>query len=176
MPWSLYPSDVRQFSGLVQAAAEARFGAAATSEIIAQAARDANIKLGFQSYTALARMYGEYVGVRTAGENLAAAAELATRTGLDQAVTASMIGRAPYSPDDRAWGLNPYVLVKAAYSLETPEGTVSSVFSHRYRLSDVQTLGPLAADMQAQLDIETAFGSLQGGTVSSIVSIERAQP
>lgn len=176
MPWTDYSPDVRQFSGLVQGAAQARFGAAATAEVVSLAARAAGIRLGFSAFTDIARMYGSYVGVRSAGETLAAAAEVTARTGIAQGITGAMIGAAPYSPGVAQWNLNPYVLVKASYSLETPEGPITSTFSHRYNLNELHTVGQVLADMQAQLDIATSFGSLQGGTVSEISSIERANP
>lgn len=176
LPWTDYPSGIRQFSGLVQAAAEARFGAAATNELIAQAARDAKITLSFSDYTGLARLYGSFVEVRGRRGAIADAAATFGRTGLDQGITAAMISRPPWAPSDTTWSQNPYVLVKGRYLQDTPEGPVTGYFSHRYRLSEVNTVGQVATDMQAQMEQGAGGTDLTGAALQEIVSIEAAQP
>lgn len=174
MPWADYPPDVRQFSGLIQSAAEARFGSAATVQIISQAAKDAGISLSFQSYSAIASLYGQFSGVRESRSTISSAAEVVQRTGLDQGITASMISQPPWSPDAVSWNASQFVLVRATYSQETPEGTVSGYFSHRYHISQVNTVNGVLADLQAVADQNVGGTDLTGATVTGIAGIEWA--
>lgn len=176
MPWSDYPTDVRQFSGLIQAAAEQRFGSAATVQIISEAAGAAGISLSFQSYSAIASMYGQFVGTRESKGTLTSTQETVQRTGLDQSITADMISRPPWSPDARTWSTSQFVLVKATYSMDTPEGPVSGYFSHRYHLSQVNTINQTLADLQAQIDLGSGGTNLEGAQLDSIVGIEWSTP
>lgn len=172
MPWSDYPKDIRPFSGLVQAAAEARFGAAATVQLISQAARDAGIKLSFQSFSGISKLYGSYVGVRNARAAVASASEVVTRTGIDQGITAAMISRAPHSPSVGTTATSPFVLVKGRYTLATPTGPVEGFFTHQYRLSEVNTVSGVIADMQAQIENSNTSPDLSMANLEELVSIE----
>ena len=172
MPWSDYPTDVRQFSGLVRAAAEARFGAAATVQIMAAAARDAGIKLSFQSYSALSRMYGDFVGARNARDSFNAALQAADTHGSDQAITAGMIARMPWSPAARDVSLNPFALVTATFTVNTPEGPMTGHFSHRYASVDLHTVEQLRADLQLQLDQGVGQSPPEGAQLDQVVGIE----
>lgn len=174
MPWSDYPKDIRQFSGLVQAAAEARFGAAATVQLIAAAARDAGIKLSFQSYSGLSRLYGSYVGVRNARGAVAAASEVVTRTGIDQGITGAMISRAPHSPTVGGGVQNPFVLVKGRYTMDSPTGPLEGFFTHQYRLSEVNTVSGVISDMQLQMENSNTSPDLSQARLEELVSIEWA--
>lgn len=174
MPWSDYPTELKQFSGLIQAAAEARFGSAATVQLISQAAKDAGISLAFQAYSGVASLYGQFAGVRESRASISGAAEVVQRTGLDQGITSSMISQAPWSPDAVSWSNSPFVLVRATYSQETPEGTVSGYFSHRYSLNQVQTVNQVLSDLQAQVDQSVGGTNLTGATIDGIAGIEWA--
>lgn len=172
MPWTDYATSLKQFSGLIQAAAEARFGSAATVQLIAQAAKDAGISLQFGDYSGVASLYGQFAGVRQSRAAIADAAAVVQRTGLDQGVTASMISQPPWSPDAVQWNASPFVLVRATYSQETPEGTVSGYFSHRYHISQVNTVNGLLSDLQAQVEQNVGGTNLEGATIDGIASIE----
>jgi hypothetical protein len=176
LPWTDYPTDVRQFSGLIQAAAEQRFGSAATVQIIAEAARAADIPLTFQSYSAIASMYGTFVGVRESSRNLLSTQGEVMRTGLDQGVTSSMISQPPWSPGAGSWAQSQFVLVKATYTQPSPAGEISAYFSHRYHISQVQTINQLATDLQAQMEQGAGGTNLEGAQLDSIVSIEWSTP
>lgn len=176
MPWSDYPTDIRQFSSLVRAAAEARFGAAATIELVANAARDAGISLSFQSYSALSRLYGSWAGVRENRSAIADAVDTLKRTGLDQGITGAMVSRAPYSPDPAAWNLNQYVLVTGQYTRDTPTGTVIGYLTHQYSLADLTTVGAVLADLQAVADNSPGSSDLMGAQLQTIVSVEWSAP
>lgn len=176
MPWSDYPTDVRQFTSLVRGAAEARFGAAATVEIVAQAARDAGIKLSFQSYSAIASLYGSWVGVRESRASITGAIDTFQRTGLDQSITGAMVSRAPHSPDPAAWNLNPFVLVTASYTRDTPTGQVSGYFTHQYNINDLTTVGATLADLQTVADLSPGDTNRSGATVTGIASITWSLP
>jgi hypothetical protein len=170
--WSDYPTDVRQFSGLVQAAAQQRFGSAATIELIAKAVSAAGLRLSFQSYSALASMYGRYVGVREAGASLAQTQALIERTGLDQGITPQMISQPPWSPAAGDFSQNPYVLVRGRYSQDTPAGPVTGYFTHRYNLAEIHTLGQVMTDLQAQIDLGAGGTNLEGAQLQGIAGIE----
>ena len=172
MPWSDYPTDVKQFSGLIQAAAEQKFGSAATVQIIAEAAKAAGISLAFQSYSGIASLYGQFAGVREARASISEAAGVVQRTGLDQGITPAMISQPPWSPDAMSWNNSQFVLVRASYSVDTPEGTVSGFLSHRYHLSQVQTVGQVLSDLQAQVDAGAGQSPPIGATVDGIAGIE----
>lgn len=172
MPWKDYPVDVRQFKGLIEAAAHERFGSAGAVELVSKAAAAAGVKLGFASYSGIAKMYGELVGVREAGNALRSAADVAARTGIDQGVTAQMISRPPWAPDVASTTLNPFVLVKGRYSMPSPEGTITSYFTHRYLISEIHTLGQVKADMQAQMEQNVGGTNLDGATLDEVVGIE----
>lgn len=174
MPWSDYPKLIPQFSGLIQAAAEQRFGSAATVELIAAAAREAGITLAFQDYSAIASAYGQFAQNRGAKSTLADAFATSQRTGFDQSITADMIGVPPWSPNLGAFQQAQFVLVRGLYSQETPEGTSTGYFSHRYNLNEVHTVDQLMADMQAQMEQNAGGTDLSGAQLDSIVSIERS--
>jgi hypothetical protein len=172
VPWSDYPKDIRPFSGLVQAAAEARFGAAATVQLISQAARDAGIKLSFQSFSGISKLYGSYVGVRNARSAVAQASEVVNRTGIDQGITGAMISRAPYSPSLSTSAVSPFVLVKGRYTMDSPTGPLEGFFTHQYRLSEVNTISGVIADMQAQMENSNTSPDLSQAQLEELVSIE----
>lgn len=176
MPWTDYPTDVRQFSGLIQAAAEQRFGSAATVQIIAEAAKAANISLSFQSYSAIASMYGQFTGVRESKGVLGEVQSTFSRTGLDQGITADMISQPPWSPGAGAWNSSQFVLVKATYNMEGAEGPVSGYFSHRYHISQVNTISQVMSDLQAQMELGAGGTNLEGAQLDSIVGIEWTTP
>lgn len=176
MPWSDYPANVRQFKTLVESAAYARFGSAATVEAVAMAARDAKLSLTFADYSSIAKMYGEWVGVRNSNENLAATADTFARTGLDQGIQADMIGRPPYAPAFADTAGNPFVLATGSYTQETPEGSISGFFSHRYHLSEVHTIGQVMEDMQAQMEQNAGGTDLSGAQLQEVVSLEWSTP
>lgn len=176
MPWSDYPTVLRQFSGLIQSAANERFGAAATVQIISEAAKAAGIALQFADFSSISKLYGDYVGVRTSGERLDEVQQQVARTGIDQGITAGHISQPPWAPDPRSWGQNPYVLVTGSYSLDTPSGTVQGFFSHQYRLEELHTIGQVTADLQAQLDLSPGETNLQGAQLDGITSITWSAP
>jgi hypothetical protein len=176
VPWSDYPTEVRQFSSLVQSAALARFGSAATVELISNAAKDAGVPLRFQSYSAIAKLYGEFATMRESSNTLGSTLQTVQRTGLDQSITADMIARPPWAPTFRDLSLSPFVLVKGTYSMETPEGPVSGYFSHRYNLADVHTINQVMGDMQLQMEQGAGGTNLDGATLDSIVGIEWSTP
>jgi hypothetical protein len=176
VPWSDYPTDIRQFTSLVRAAAEARYGAAAAIEIAASAARDAGIKLSFQSYSALASLYGSFATVRNNRGAISDAIDTLKRTGQDQGITGAMVSRTPWSPDPASWNLNQFVLVTGQYTRDTPTGTVTGYLSHQYSLSDLTTVGSTLADLQAVADNAVGDTNLQGAQLQTITSIEWSTP
>lgn len=176
MPWSDYPADVRQFSGLVQAAAQTRYGSAATVELVSRAARDAGLQLSFRSYSSIAAMYGQFAQVREARSTLTSTAAQVGRTGLDLGITPTVIASPPWSPSARDQALNPFVLVRGRYAQETPEGAVSGYFTHRYSLAEVHTYSQVMADMQAQMDQNAGGTDLSGAAMEEIVGIEWSTP
>lgn len=153
MPWSDYTPNVRQFSGLVNAAAQAQFGSAATVQVVSMAARDAGIPLAFADYTSIARLYGTYVRVATARANLTAAVNTFQQTGLDQAVTAQMISQPPWAPPLSDFNLNQAVQVRVQYQYETPAGPDVGYFTTDYAISHLHTVGQLLEDAAAQLEV-----------------------
>lgn len=172
MPWKDYPADVRQFKGLIEAAAHERFGSAATIELVAKAAGDAGVKLGFASYSSIARMYGELAGVRESANALRSAADTVARTGIDQGVTADMIARPPWGPSVASTTLAPFVLVKGRYTMPSPEGTITSYYTHRYLLHEIHTIGQVMTDLQQQMEQNVGGTDLDGAVLDSIVGIE----
>ena len=176
MPWSDFPSDIRAFSGLVQAAAQQRFGAAATAQIVSLAAKAAGINLSFQSYTGLAKLYGNYVAGRSAQEAIATAAEVQTRTGMTQGIDSSMMWTPPYGPAPGQLATSPFALVKVGYVRDTPTGAVAGVFSHQYHVADLTSIEGILSDVQAQIDTATGDTNLQGAQATQILSIERTLP
>lgn len=172
MPWKDYPTDVRQFSGLVRDAAMQRFGSAAAVELVADAAKAADIKLSFQSYSSIAKLYGEFVGVRTTRETLTATGETIARTGIDQAITADVIARPPWAPDVRVTATNPFMLVTGRYTMDSPEGPITGYFSHRYSAAEVHTYNQVLTDMQLQMELGAGGTDLSGATLETITGIE----
>lgn len=172
MPWSDYPKDVRQFSSIVRAAAEERFGAAATVDIVNQAAKAAGIGLSFQSFSSIAKLYGEFTAMRNVRETIADTAQTVQRTGIDQGITASMIGRAPWSPTDVQLSRSPFVLVLGRYTQDTPEGPKTGYFPHRYHISQVNSYQGLVNDLQLQMEQNAGGTDLAGAQLQDIVSIE----
>lgn len=176
MPWSDYPANVRQFKTLVESAAYARFGSAATVEAVSLAARDARISLSFADYSSIAKMYGEWVGVRNSNEVVANATAESRRTGFDVGIDASMIGRPPYAPSPADTIVNPFVLVTGRFVGESPEGPITSFFSHRYHISELHTLQQIEADLGAQVEqIGPAVNSFEP-QLQEIVSMEWSTP
>lgn len=176
MPWSDYHPDIRQFAGLIQAAASQRYGAAATSEIVAQAASAAGVPLSFQAFTSLAQLYGTYSRMRSSAEGLTVAQAEAERTGFDQGISGNMIGQAPWSPSLSGPGASQYVLARVAYERPTPTGTVAGIFSHQYHVSELHTVLGLLADVQAQMDESTGETDLQGAVATDLMSLEWVSP
>jgi|SRR5215472_4073098 len=172
MAWTDYPSGVRQFSGLIQSAADERFGAAATVELIAAAARDAGISLSFNAYSGIAKLYGDYVGARNAREAFQNAVTEGARTKSDFTISNSMITRQPWSPSPSGFTGGQFVLVKAEYTFDTPEGVKSGVFSHRYSVQDVHTHGQIRADLQLQIDNSVEGSPPTTATLGDIVGVE----
>lgn len=172
MPWTDYPTDVRQFKGLIQAAANERFGSAATVELVASAAKDAGLKLSFQSYSAIAKLYGDFSSQRVTQETLAATAATIERTGIDQGITSSMIAQAPWSPGLSPSGGPRFVLVTGAYTMPSPEGEITGFFTHRYNLAEVHTYGQLMSDLQLQAEVNAGGTDLSNATVTGISGIE----
>lgn len=173
MPLFDFPHAIRPFASIVQAAAEQRFGAAATSEIVSLAAKDANISLGFSDYTGLARLYGSYVQGRETRSVVTSALAEARRTGIEQGVTGQMVWSPPWAPSVSGPAQPQYVLVRTTYSKESPEGTLTGIISHRYHVSQVQGLLQLLGEAQAQIDIAPPGDYLDGATATGIVGIER---
>jgi len=174
VPWSDYPKDIRQFSSLIHQAAEARFGAAATVQIVSQAAKDAGITLGFDAYSAVSRLYGSWVSVRSSRESVSSASSVVTRTGLDQGISGAMISRAPWSPTVSSSQSNPFVLVKGRYTMQSPTGPVTGFFTHQYRLSELTTISAVMSDMQAQMDFSNQSPDLSQASLEELVSLEWA--
>lgn len=174
MPWSDYPKDIRQFSTLIHQAAEARFGAAATVQIVAAAAKDAGITLGFDAYSAVSRLYGSWVAVRGSREAISDASNVVGRTGIDQGITGAMISRAPWSPTVSSTAQNPFVLVKGRYTMDSPTGPITGYFTNRYRLNELTTVSAVMSDMQAQMDFSNQSPDLSQASLEELVSMEWA--
>lgn len=172
MPWSDYPDSIKQFSSTIQAAANERFGAAATSELISLAAKAAGINLSFTDYTGIGRLYGAFVAGRESRSVIASTAEDAQRQGTDQGITARMIWSPPWSAS-LSGGLSPqYVLVRASYERDSPTGPVTGIFSHQYHVSELHGVLQVMDDLQAQADLAAPGSGGGGATVTGIVSME----
>lgn len=176
MAWSDYPKDVRQFSSLIRDAASSRFGSAAAIQVVAAAAKAAGLTLGFQTFAGIAKLYGDYVAARNTVSNYASAVSQSARTGADFGITSGMITRQPWSPSPSGFSTAQFVLVRAEYTMETPEGQKTGVFSHRYSASDVLTNNQIRADLQLQLDQGAGGSDLAGAQLGDVVGIEWSTP
>lgn len=176
MAWSDYPKEIRQFSRLVADAAAQTFGSAATVQIVAAAAKAANVTLPFNAFAGIAKLYGDTVRARNAATDYQLAVTESVRNRADFTITPNMISRQPWSPAQSGFAGDPFVLVRAEYTLETPEGTKTGVFSHRYSVSDIHTNHQVRADLQLQLDQGAGGSDLAGAELGDIVGVEWSTP
>lgn len=156
------------FRGLIQAAAEARYGSAATNELISMAAKDAGQRMSFNDFTDVARLYGRFVGIRTGREVFQDALSTANRTGIDQGITAGMLPDATYARD-LAQRL-PFPQVRVHYQATvgaTAEGPVRRVHrSFDLGMPEVHTVGSLK-DLT-----DTVAGNQGGGYGEQFVDVD----
>jgi hypothetical protein len=152
MPWSDYSPDVRPFSGLIQWAAQQGFTSSQTLATIAENARGAGLSLSFQGYQDAVKLFSQYRTDMRASDQLAVSQQIYEQLGQDQAITADHYSFMPWSQDQGSFNLNPQLSVRWQYQEQTPEGTRTGWFTIPYNLSELNSVGQLQADAQAQLD------------------------
>lgn len=154
MPWSDYDETVKQFSGLIQLAAEERYGTAQTNALLKLSADAAGLPTSFRTYTDATRLYASFSRVDRGVSEFRGAYDTYQRTGLDQGITGNMVSAPPWAPSPADWNISQRVTARVEYQVQTPEGPLSSWFSLGFTRPQLTTVGALID--QAQLTLDTS--------------------
>lgn len=154
MPWSDYDPSVRQISGLIAFAAGERYGTAQTASLLKLSAEAAGIPTSFATYRDTFRLYSVYSRAAQGMAEFAAAFDTFQRTGQDQGITGTMLNPLPWSPSPGDWNIGQGVTARVEYTVETPEGPLSSWFTLGFTRPQLTTVGALIDE--AQLTLETS--------------------